>query len=219
MAQRDNTALYVTGGVLGLAALLWLTSQTEPGKKIIETITPPFPGDLPKTPTEFITRYRLDALQTQAATGVPARLTLAQAGLESAYGKSAPGFNFFGVKAGSSWPGETQKLLTWECGKTGDPKKDGIRDEIVKILPPGAGPCGKLYSYRVYGKFRKYKTAAEGFEDHGNFLRVNKRYRKAFDYTGDPVQFAREIARAGYATAPNYEQVLTSVVQKMATLV
>ncbi len=38
------------------------------------------------------------ALAAQALTGVPASVSLAQAALESGWGRHAPGHNFFGIK-------------------------------------------------------------------------------------------------------------------------
>lgn len=43
-----------------------------------------------------------------------ARLAAAQASLETGFGKSMPGGNMFGIKAGKSWTGPTQDLNTWE---------------------------------------------------------------------------------------------------------
>lgn len=43
-----------------------------------------------------------------------ARLAAAQASLETGFGRSMPGGNMFGIKAGSSWTGPTQDLNTWE---------------------------------------------------------------------------------------------------------
>ena len=52
--------------------------------------------------------------------------------------------------------------------------------------------------------FRSYPNAAASFADYARFLRGNSRYRNAFRYTGQPDQFVREVARAGYATDPAY---------------
>lgn len=43
-----------------------------------------------------------------------ARLAAAQASLETGFGKSMPGGNMFGIKAGKSWTGPTQSVKTWE---------------------------------------------------------------------------------------------------------
>lgn len=163
---------------------------------------------------DFYIKFHPSALESEKATGVPALSTLAQAAVESRYGEAAPGNMYFGIKANSAWKGQTQLLLTWECGATGDPKKDNITDQIVKIFPPNTpgAPCKKKYSYRVRAKFRKYATPAESFIDHGNFLKNNKRYAAAFK-TKDVNKFIDEIAKAGYATDPNYAAVLKSTVK------
>jgi len=170
------------------------------------------------TSSEFIIKYYPLAKEAESRSKIPAFFILAQAGLESAWGNKAPGFNFFGKKAFSNWTGKVQKLKTWECGKTGNPQTDGIKDEIIKIYPPGSpegnASCNSkgLYSYRVYGKFKAYDTALEAFLDHSKFLQSNPRYRRAFDFLTSPEDFAREVARAGYATAPNYAEALVRTI-------
>jgi len=149
MAKEENIILPVIAGV----ALLLLFSSS---KK-----TPPPGGDTSPednlTPTQFILRYWNDAKLSQAQTKVPALVTITQGGLESGWGKHAPGFNYFGIKDSSSWSGATQRLLTWECGPTGNAAIDKITDEVVFILPPGdpAGVCGpedmaSLYNWNIY---------------------------------------------------------------------
>lgn len=176
------------------------------------------------TASEFLIKYYPYAKESESRSKIPAFFILAQAGIESRWGNSAPGNNFFGKKAFSSWKGATQKLKTWECGKTGDPVKDGISDEIIKIYPPGSpegnGSCnsGGKYSYRVYGKFKAYATPLEGFLDHSNFLLTNSRYKKAFEFLNSPEEFARQIAKAGYATAPNYAEVLVNSISQVKKL-
>ena len=175
-------------------------------------------------PAQFIIKYFKDALDAQKVSGVPFLVTLAQAGLESNWGKSAPGFNFFGHKVGSTWTGETQKLKTWECGSSGDAVKDRIKDEVIQIFPPGS-PAGNsscnakgFYSYRVYGKFRKYPSAKDAFIAHGLFLKNNKRYERAF-FTKTPEAFITEVARAGYATDPTYAQKNINLFDSIRTII
>ncbi|MEO1028871.1 MAG: glucosaminidase domain-containing protein [Pseudomonadota bacterium] len=43
-----------------------------------------------------------------------ARLAAAQASLETLYGQSVKGNNYFGIKARSSWKGDVQRFQTWE---------------------------------------------------------------------------------------------------------
>lgn len=202
MSKNDNTGLYFGVGAGILAALAFANR-----KAIIDTVV---------SPTQFLLKYYSDAKKSEQATGVPALVTLAQAGLESNWGKSAPGFNFFGIKSSGSWKGLTQKLRTWECGSTGNATKDGIHDEVIAVYPPGNShgnsSCNAkgFYSYRVYGIFRAYNSAADGFTDHGRFLKDNKRYEKAFS-TSTPEAFITEVHRAGYATDPSYSSKIINL--------
>lgn len=197
----------LAGAAIGVAAM-----GTETGQRFVN------PGAL--LPIDFIREYFKFAKQTQQTYNVPLQVTLAQAAVESGYGKHAPGNNFFGIKAGSSWKGETQLLKTWECGATGDAVKDGIKDQVIAVYPPGDpnGVCSGKYSYRVYGKFRKYPTPADSFNDHAKFFIDNKRYAAAFKYSNDPKQFATEIAKAGYATAPNYATALHTLIDNINSI-
>jgi hypothetical protein len=51
------------------------------------------------------------------------------------------------------------------------------------------------------------------FRDHGRFLRENARYAAAFNYTNDPDRFVAEIWRAGYATDPNYPNLIVTLMR------
>lgn len=202
--KKRTKQIIATAGVLGL---FYILSQQ---KKITPSVSAKR-----LSPKEFYTTYLPFAKADEKKTGVPYLVTLAQGALESGFGQFAYGNNFFGIKDSSKWKGDIQKLRTWEAGNTGDPKKDGITDEIIRIYKPNevGNRFKSKYGYRVRAKFRAYPTAFEGFKDHSNFLRNNKRYSKAFNYT-NPYSFAREIARAGYATAPNYEASLIAQINQ-----
>ena len=67
-----------------------------------------------QTKQEFIDKYKEIAIQQQLKYGIPASITLAQAILESSYGTSKQAKednNFFGVKRGESWKGDTNNYL------------------------------------------------------------------------------------------------------------
>jgi len=212
MSERTNTGLYFGIAAAGAAALIFSS-----GSKT-DYIHPVSQDD--GTPSKFIAKYLLDAQEAARRTNVPAIVTLSQAGLESNWGKNAYGNNFFGIKAGKSWTGATQFIKSWECGKTGNPAKDGITEQVLQILAPGAtgNPCGtKYYAYRVLAKFRRYLSARDGFIDHAIFLVMNPRYKKAFYYS-QPPPFAWEVAQAGYATDPNYGNKLVHVVNQVQKL-
>lgn len=62
--------------------------------------------------------------------------------------------------------------------------------------------------------FRKYKTPEESFRDHSEFLRYRERYQSLFslkptDYRG----WAYGLKKAGYATNPNYSQLLIKIIE------
>ena len=118
-----------------------------------------------------------------------ARVAAAQAALESNYGKSAPGNNFFGIKAGKSWKGATQKLKTWEVI---DGKKVTIKDS-----------------------FRKYEDFAQSFKDWASL--VGKRWpgvitAQTFE---DAVAALKAGLPGGYATDPNYASKLAAMNARM----
>lgn len=139
------------------------------------------------TPEDFIKEIAPAAKEAAKTTGIPASFTIAQAALESGWGKHVPGFNLFGIKANSAWHGEVVVRKTRE------------QDEE-----------GKWYT--VEAKFRKYSSWQESLEDHAHFLINNPRYSKAFKYkTGE--DFAHAIAKAGYATDINYAQKICSIIR------
>ena len=49
------------------------------------------------------------------------------------------------------------------------------------------------------------------FRDHGNFLRVNSRYKPAFQHSKDANKFIWAVWKAGYATDPNYYTKVTGI--------
>ncbi|MFJ1365557.1 glycoside hydrolase family 73 protein [Capnocytophaga canimorsus] len=159
-----------------------------------------------KTIKTFVEKYKNFALATEQKTGIKAVFTLAQAGLESGWGKSAPGNMFFGVKATKSTPKDKRQLLrTTEVLSS----PNVAFPEIISVSPL---PSGK-YRYVVKDWFVKYDSPEDCFTDHANFFFRNKRYAKALVVKSDPYKFAEEVAKAGYATAPNYAESLKKTIQ------
>jgi len=143
------------------------------------------------TPDRFMAVVGEAAQASQQSTGVPASVTVAQAILESDWGKSGlatRAFNLFGIKSkGRLGPAGEIKMNTWEVfGGTSVTVNDG---------------------------FRAYHDVFESVEDHGLFLRENARYASAFR-TGDAKEFARRIHAAGYATDPGYSDKLIRLMDK-----
>ncbi len=119
-------------------------------------------------------------------TGVPASVTLAQAALETGWGKSTIGDakNIFGIKG------------TGTAGTIKVPTKEFVNGRMITI----------------HDNFRKYHSWQQSFEDHGKLLQKS-RYSYALQYNKDPDRYAREIHKAGYATDPNYASKLISIMK------
>lgn len=154
-------------------------------------------------PSTFIARYGPVARSASAATGVPALVTLAQAALESGWGRGAAGNNFFGVKARST---ESAKMLRTTYEVLSSPNASGF-PHVISVTRRSDG----RYTYRVQDWFRTYSSAQESFLQHNLLLR-STRYSAAFR-TSDPYRFAAAIAAAGYATDPAYTRKLHDVMR------
>lgn len=221
MANSGYSWLWLLGGG-ALGIVLLSSSKPAPGETHHDQPTNDPTKSNVKTPTEYIKKFYAAAKAAQTDTGVPASVVIAQSGIESGWGKHAPGFNFFGIKPGSKWTGETQILKTWECGKTGNPVKDGIENKnnhVIETYGPGKAPSARcaanMWTYRVNAKFRKYDSPEASFADYGKFLRANKRYADAFNYTNDPPMFGRKVVEAGYGNGANYAQILADTIKKV----
>jgi flagellar protein FlgJ len=133
------------------------------------------------------------ARAAERETGIPARFALAQAALESGWGRreiraadGSTSFNVFGIKAGRSWSGPTVDVTTTEF-------VDGVARKMVQ-------------------KFRAYASYGEAFADWARLLKGNPRYQQALASGGDPTRFAESLQAAGYATDPAYAAKLTRVI-------
>lgn len=141
--------------------------------------------------TDFIDKLLPHAKIASQSTGIPPHFMLAQAALESGWGKheirhadNSPSYNLFGIKAGANWKGDVVETVTTEY-INGAPQK-------------------------VVEKFRAYSSYAEGFSDYASLLLDNPRYAKVLK-TNDAVTFANGLQRAGYATDPMYAEKLIRI--------
>jgi flagellar protein FlgJ len=140
---------------------------------------------------DFVASVRPEAEKAAAALGVPARVLIAQAALETGWGKHVPkqadgssGFNLFGVKAGSSWSGSTTATATKEFDSSG--------------------------WNRQTDSFRSYGSIGHAFSDFVSLMKNNPRYSQALS-SGSATGFAYGLQHAGYATDPDYAQKLLKV--------
>lgn len=164
------------------------------------------------TKKEFVKQYKPFALESEKKTGISHLFILAQAALESGWGERGVGNNFFGIKVPknlvSNTPKEKKQLF-----KTTEVLNDpNLGYKFPQVMSIYQLPSGK-YKYEVKDWFRKYDTPEECFTDHAEFFFKNKRYAKALLVKADPYKFAEEVAKAGYATAPNYAKILKDVIQ------
>ncbi|AXQ30399.1 flagellar assembly peptidoglycan hydrolase FlgJ [Solimonas sp. K1W22B-7] len=146
----------------------------------------------PRTPQEFIDAVLPHAEKAAKELGIPARVLVAQAALETGWGKhqirhadGKASFNLFGIKADKSWDGDKVRTMTHEY--------EGGRMQ------------------RQDAKFRAYGSIAESFDDYARFLKSNPRYEQALRHQGSAHQFATGLQKAGYATDPSYAQKIMRI--------
>lgn len=142
----------------------------------------------------FQNKLQAHAEEASRTTGIPAKFMLAQAALESGWGRKeiltadgSTSHNLFGIKAGTSWHGKTVDSVTTEY-------VHGVAQKRVE-------------------KFRAYDSYADSFRDYANLLRSNPRYQGVIN-AQDASGFAQGLQRAGYATDPSYADKLTKIINQ-----
>jgi flagellum-specific peptidoglycan hydrolase FlgJ len=134
----------------------------------------------------FLEKIKAGAISGQKKYGVLASLTMAQAVLETGWGKASVGNNIFGIKADAGWTGPTTEALTQEW-------------------------CGGKY-VTVMAGFRSYTSVDASVEDHAKFLFENSRYKNIIGCT-DYKKVCENIQADGYATDPQYAAKLISIIE------
>ncbi|WP_433684769.1 glycoside hydrolase family 73 protein [Nocardia sp. CA-119907] len=175
-----------------------------PSRKAAPGPSPKRARGVPVHVVEFVRKYRPHAVANQARTRIPWLVILGQAAIESGWGRRACGNNFFGIKARTSVPVSQRRLCTTrEVHKT-----PSVRyPEVISVTQRADG----RYDYVVRDWFRAFDSPDRSFDEHARVL-LKPRYAKAFAHT-DPYAFAREVAAAGYATAPDYATALNGVMR------
>lgn len=144
------------------------------------------------TKQQFIQRIAPEAQDIQTQTGIRASISIAQAGLESDWGKSTLAYkynNFFGVKASSGI--QSVDLSTSEY----------IDDKWVQVKAP----------------FRVYSSWQASMEDHADLLlkgTTDNPNRYARVISGVNVEeSAQALVDGGYATDPDYAVKLIDIIK------
>jgi hypothetical protein len=146
------------------------------------------------TNAQFIAASVAPAQQGQREFRVPASVTIAQAILESGWGRSGLTVNdrnYFGIKCFNGDHG---------------PIANGCHTYATTECLPVCAP--------TTAAFRTYASTLDSFRDHGRFLTVNSRYLPAFSYTNDANQFLYQIWHAGYATSPTYVDNVSALMRQ-----
>lgn len=155
------------------------------------------------TPKEFVEWLYPEACKMD----INPVFVVAQAALETGWGKKIIGkYNLFGITKGS-WAGRTLLVTTTEIHNTSTVKYHSPEEILdIELLPSGR------FKYRVIRQFRDYDSLEQCLKDHFDIL--NKpHFLHARKYKNDPVKFveALQAGKLKYATDPNYVYVMKQV--------
>ncbi|MEE1866427.1 flagellar assembly peptidoglycan hydrolase FlgJ [Pseudomonas auratipiscis] len=145
---------------------------------------------------DFVATMLPMAEQAAKRIGIDPRYLVAQAALETGWGKSvmrqsdgSSSHNLFGIKATGNWQGGEARAITSEF-------RDG---QFVKET----------------AAFRSYDSYQDSFHDLVSLLQNNSRYKDAVGAADNPEQFAKELQKAGYATDPDYARKIISIARQL----
>lgn len=143
---------------------------------------------------EFVHGLWPHARRAATALGVTPQLLIAQAALETGWGRSivrqpdgGSSHNVFGIKADSGWDGPRARVATLEHSQ-------GIM-------------------VRQQASFRAYASFKESFDDYVSFIGTQKRYRPALELATDPEAYIHGLQDAGYATDPKYAEKVMNLMR------
>lgn len=142
--------------------------------------------------SEFVDQVLPMIRQAAAALGVSPVGMLAQAVLETGWGKrmartanGSPSLNLFGIKADGNWSGERATANTVEFS-------------------------GGIATQRR-AAFRAYASIEDSVNDFANLLQGSPRYRNTISTGGTPQAYVASIRNSGYATDPDYANKLNEI--------
>ena len=145
---------------------------------------------------EFVATMLPMAKAAAARIGIDPKYLVAQAALETGWGKSvmraedgSSSHNLFGIKAGQSWQGGQARAITSEF-------RNGA---MVKET----------------AQFRSYDSYQDSFHDLVTLLQSNDRYKEVVKSADNPERFVRELQKAGYATDPDYASKISQIAKTM----
>lgn len=148
------------------------------------------------SPADFIEKLMPLAEKYGAELGVDPRALLAQAALETGWGRSVSrdargvsSHNLFNIKADQRWSGPQTVVSTLEY-EQGRP----VRQQAA---------------------FRAYADFEASFRDYAAFLKSSPRYQQALAQADDGHAFVRALHQAGYATDPKYAEKVGAILARL----
>jgi flagellar protein FlgJ len=154
-----------------------------------------------RTPTrqEFLDAILPAAEKAAAQLGVSPRNLIAQAALETGWGRHMPrgadgrvSFNFFGIKATGNWRGGS------------------VASSTTEVLQGRA--------QRMVERFRAYSSIEESVADHARLIGNSRRYQAVRGTGDDALAFGTALQRGGYATDPGYARKIAAVADSVGRL-
>ncbi|MDP2313928.1 MAG: glucosaminidase domain-containing protein [Pseudomonadota bacterium] len=136
---------------------------------------------------EFLASVIDGAAWSDWSRGVPASITVAQAILESNWGKSAPSFNLFGLKGEGPAGSNKRRVVEYKNGRR------RIRTAA----------------------FRAYHDVGEALDDHARILANSRHYARARAVAEEPARYALAL-QGTYATDPRYAGKLVDMIERYA---
>ncbi|MCB1877072.1 MAG: flagellar assembly peptidoglycan hydrolase FlgJ [Chromatiales bacterium] len=145
-------------------------------------------------PEDFLSRLWTAAEPAARELGVDPAVLLAQAALETGWGRkviqhpdNGSSNNLFGIKTGKRWSGDSVTVASLEY-ESGQP-------------------------VHRRSAFRAYADVAESFADYARFIQGNQRYAPALQ-ADDAEGYLRGLQQAGYATDPRYADKILDILRR-----
>ncbi|MCX7082480.1 MAG: flagellar assembly peptidoglycan hydrolase FlgJ [Methylococcales bacterium] len=206
------SAIASSSGIAGNTAKLqsnkidsWINTDTEGSQTIINSYINdseplsdmteiPFKNNNTKSSStdDFIRQLLPHATQAAKELGIDPKVILAQAALETGWGRSliknsngSTSFNLFNIKADKLWTGKQAQVSALEFDQ-------GI-------------------AKKVNSGFRAYSSFKESFADYVDFIKTNPRYGDALKQVNNGERYLQELQQAGYATDPNYANKIMTI--------
>lgn len=144
------------------------------------------------TAADFVKNLWGSAKEAAKLIGVDPKILLAQAALETSWGKKIvpqgdgkSTNNLFNIKAGNKWEKDSAAFNTIE-------ERDGV---LVKEK----------------AHFRAYDSFKASFVDYTRFLQENSRYGEALKNAPNPEKFIHSLQKANYATDQRYSEKIMEI--------